>query len=191
MDLQTKALFSSYGYFDLQWRLLVSLESCVVSSVRTNFLYSTYDLALHQSACYLLAIKSRKRVNSSLPESSHPWTSTSCTVIIVRMRKNPISAFCEVCTSLDSRPSFITVRRTTRFAYNRYKSENSAWDRGWSAHDLVILVSHNAQNSFLWLEDLTIYIHVQCLCLVIYPWHYSLTGSAKYFSNDYYLSFVT
>ncbi len=20
-----------------------------------------------------------------------------------------------------------------------------------------------------------------CLCLVIYPWHYSLTGSAKYF----------
>ncbi len=27
------------------------------------------------------------------------------------------------------------------------------------------------------------FLYRQCLCLVIYPWHYSLTGSAKYFSN--------
>ncbi len=37
----------------------VSSESCVVSSVRTNFLYSTYELALRQSACYLLMSQKR------------------------------------------------------------------------------------------------------------------------------------
>ncbi len=40
-------------------------------------------------------------------------------------------------------------------------------DRG--LHDLVILVSRNAYY---------VYIQNSFLCLVIYPWHYSLTGSA-------------
>ncbi len=35
----------------------VASESCVLSSVRTNFL----ELALHQSACYLLATIVKKR----------------------------------------------------------------------------------------------------------------------------------
>ncbi len=102
MDLQTKALFSSYSYFDLPWRLLLSLqnsESCVVSSVYTNFLfnlwYSTYDLALHQSACYLLATTVKKEQQSivffTATKRSHPCNFNNN--IIVHMRTQ--SLVCE------------------------------------------------------------------------------------------------
>ncbi len=43
----------------------VSSESCVVSSVRTNFLFNLC-LALHQSACYLLAKRVKKEQQSKV-----------------------------------------------------------------------------------------------------------------------------
>ncbi len=63
MDLQTKALFSSYSYFDLLWRLLLSLqnsESCVVSSVYTNFLFNLW-LSLAPKRLLFVSYKSPKR----------------------------------------------------------------------------------------------------------------------------------
>ncbi len=80
MDLQTKALFSSYGY--------CCLEFCVVPSVRTNF-YSTYELALHQSACYLLEQQSSQFFNA------RKQPSVTLFHIIVRMRTES-----HVCISL-------------------------------------------------------------------------------------------
>ncbi len=56
----------------LTYSRLLSLQNLVyvVSSVRTNFLYSTYDstydLALHQSACYLLAKRVKKEQKSTV-----------------------------------------------------------------------------------------------------------------------------
>ncbi len=60
VDLQTKALFSSYGYFNLQWRLLLSPESCVVSSVCTNFVFNLW-LSLAPKRLLFVSYKSQKR----------------------------------------------------------------------------------------------------------------------------------
>ncbi len=63
------------------WLLLLAVKALAVSSefrvvdlssVRTT-LRSTYELALHQSACYLLATRVQQKsiVNSSMPECMH------------------------------------------------------------------------------------------------------------------------
>ena len=77
-----------------------SSESCVVSSVRTNF-QPMHELALHQSACYLLAIhacKSKKRAAKYIASAKkQPFMNFNLLHNIVRMRtqshvcENPIS----------------------------------------------------------------------------------------------------
>ncbi len=127
------------------------LCSIIIMSAQT--FYSTYELALHQSACYLLATRVKKEQQTilhcqkaAIREPIYSMVNystiylqcttiygepTSCTIIIVRMRTRPT---CKI--------QFLLFVRSTR------------------SHHLVILVSlilvvsHNAyvyiQNSFLW-----------------------------------------
>ncbi len=61
----------------------VSSESCGGSSVRTNF-YSTYELALQQSVCYLLATRIRKEQQSTVIQAA--IRELVLAIIIVRVR---------------------------------------------------------------------------------------------------------
>ncbi len=59
MDLQTKALFSSYGYFDLQGRLLLSLQNLVEDHLSAQTFYSSVSLATKR--LLFISYKNQKR----------------------------------------------------------------------------------------------------------------------------------
>ncbi len=60
-----------------------------------------------------------------------------------------------------------------------------------SASILVIHNAYHVHTELFSLEYFSLFslmlalAYRQCLCLVIYPWHYPLTGSAKYFRNTF------
>ena len=77
MDLKTKALFSSYGYSEGCCNLFRILYS--ISSVRTNFLFNLW-ISLAPKCLGTTVKKEQQSIVLRIPESSHSWTSTSCTI---------------------------------------------------------------------------------------------------------------
>ncbi len=73
--------------------------SCVYH-LSTQTFYSTYDLALHQSACYLLATRVKKEQQTIFTAAIRDLHNNYCADVRMRTQslcENPISAFCEVC----------------------------------------------------------------------------------------------
>ncbi len=111
-------LCSHFGGFELNWQSptfnqLYALNSFVSQKMLYTYLVSRWGSVICSREVKGLPLSSRQHVCATLPIIISP-----CTVKVIFLRY------------LKAKIGFIMVRRTTSCSPNRYKSENSAWDRG-------------------------------------------------------------
>ncbi len=135
--MQTKALFSSYGYFYLQWRLVLQ-NPVYVSSVRTKFLFNLW-VSLAPKGLLLILLATCTRVKKSKVYSHQCQKATICEL-------QPLAQYCaHYCAHANTNPIYSFV---------------SYIDPGNQGKPQCL---HHIHNSFLWNNNYARLYYPRCV----------------------------